>query len=237
MESALKTWPSTSPSPPWQVLDGPFPCVLSSLCSDCQLLTPTPHPLLWEENQAGLFHGMPNRLNHYLHHVDEVQKKFLGILLSVSGKFWVPLSNEGLKHAWSNAILHTLQITMWKRKVVTICQACVLARNTLLLAMLFFRWQASEQAPARPQKGFSLLCHIAYTIPQATHASRGCCIQASPSDQTVAPHLQKLALNTPRKAVHGPVWLWNDKVTVRISISSISHAPGATLTHPALTLP
>lgn len=45
MESALKTWPSTSPSPPWQVLDGPFPCVLSfSLlqlpASHLHLLTP-----------------------------------------------------------------------------------------------------------------------------------------------------------------------------------------------------
>lgn len=115
-----------------------FP-VFSPLCPYCQLLTSTPHPLLWEENQAGLFHDLPDRLNHYLHHVDEVQKEFLGILLSVSRKFWVPLSDEGLKHAWSNAILHTLQITMWKRKVVIICQARVLACSILLLAMLFFR--------------------------------------------------------------------------------------------------
>lgn len=69
------------------------------------------HPLLWGENKAGLFHDLTDRLNDYLHHVDEVQKEFLGILLSVSGKFWVPLSNERLKHAGSNAILHTLQIT------------------------------------------------------------------------------------------------------------------------------
>lgn len=138
-ESALKTWPSTSPSPPWQVLDGPFPCVLS--LSLLRLPNSHPHssPLAVGRKSSWTFHGMPDRLNHYLHHVDEVQKEFLGILLSVSGKFWVALSNEGLKHAWSNAILHTLQITMWKRKVVTICQACVLAHNTLFLAMLFFR--------------------------------------------------------------------------------------------------
>lgn len=87
------------------------------------------------------------------------------------------------------------------------------------------------------QKGFSLLCRIAHTIPHGTHTSRGCCIQASPSDQVAAPHLQELALNTPQKADHGPVWLWNDKVTVSINVSSISHAPGATSTHSALTLP
>lgn len=87
------------------------------------------------------------------------------------------------------------------------------------------------------QKGFSLLCHVAHTMPHATHASRGCSIQASPSDQAAAPHPQKLALNTPQKAVHGPVWLWNDEVTVRINVPSISHAPGATSTLPALTLP
>lgn len=94
---------------------------------------------LLQGEKAGLSHDLTDRLNHYLHHVDEVQKEFLGILLSVSGEFWVSLSNEGLKHAWSNAILHTLQITRWKRKVVIICQAHVLACSTLLLAMLFFR--------------------------------------------------------------------------------------------------
>lgn len=87
------------------------------------------------------------------------------------------------------------------------------------------------------QKGFFLHCHVAHTIPHATHASKGCHTQASPSGQTVAPHLQKLASNTPQKAVHGPVWLWNDKVTVSINVSSISYAPGATSTHPDLTLP
>jgi len=95
-ESALKTWPSISSS---------------HLHSS---------PPLWGENKAELFHDVTDRLNHYLHHVDEVQKEFLGVLLPVSGKFWVPLSNEGFKHAWSNAILHTLQITRWKRKVVII---------------------------------------------------------------------------------------------------------------------
>lgn len=49
MESALKIWPNTSPSPPWQVLDSPSP-VFFPLCSGCQLLTSTPNPLLWEEN-------------------------------------------------------------------------------------------------------------------------------------------------------------------------------------------
>lgn len=64
-------------------------------------------------------------------------------------------------------------------------------------------------------------------------------MQASPSDRAAAPHLQKLALNTPQKAVHGPVWLWNDEeVTVSIKkVSAIPHTPEATSTHPALPLP
>lgn len=44
----------------------------------------------------------------YLHHVDEVKKELLGILLSVGGELRVTLANEGLEHPRGNAILNFL---------------------------------------------------------------------------------------------------------------------------------
>lgn len=120
-----------------QVLAAPFPFILSPFV----LHLPASHIYIscpvTARKKARLFQNQRNKLSHYLHHVDEVQKEFLGILLPVSGKFRVSLSNEGLKHAWSNAILYTLQISRWKKEVVTMYQTRARVCNTLLLATLF----------------------------------------------------------------------------------------------------
>lgn len=71
-----------------------------------------------------------------------------------------------------------------------------------------------------------------HTAPHAIHTLQGCHTQVSPSDRAAVPHLQELALNTPQKAVHGLVWLWNDEVTVSIKmVSSIPHTLEATSNH------
>lgn len=67
------------------------------------------------------------------------------------------------------------------------------------------------------------------------HTAQGCHSQVSPSDPAAVPHLQKLALNTPQKAVRGPVWLWNDEeasVSMKM-FSSIPYTPGATINPPS----
>lgn len=45
----------------------------------------------------------------YLHHVYEVKKKLLSILLPISGKFRVAPPNEGVEHAWCYANLVSLE--------------------------------------------------------------------------------------------------------------------------------
>lgn len=45
----------------------------------------------------------------YLHHVYEVKKKLLRVLLTISGKFSVAPPNEGFEHAWRNANLVSLK--------------------------------------------------------------------------------------------------------------------------------
>lgn len=108
-----------------------FLCSLPLSAPNASISPPYLTPFLQQENKARLFQNQRYELSRYLHHVDEVQKEFLGVLLSVSGKLRVSLSDQGLKHAGSNAVLHTLQRTWWKRKVVTVCQAFVLWHTTL----------------------------------------------------------------------------------------------------------
>lgn len=39
------------------------------------------------------------RKGHYLHHVNEVEKELLGVLLPIGGKLRVTPSHEGFEHA------------------------------------------------------------------------------------------------------------------------------------------
>lgn len=45
----------------------------------------------------------------HLHQVDDVQEELVGILLSVGGKLWVSPADQGLQHAWRDALLLVLE--------------------------------------------------------------------------------------------------------------------------------
>lgn len=79
----------------------------------------------WWREKGHLVKPSPEQLVHfwplcrilktYLHQIDQVQEKLLGILLSVRGEFWVALADKGLEHAWRDPILLRLE---YKDKII-----------------------------------------------------------------------------------------------------------------------
>lgn len=115
----------------------------------------------------------------YLHHVDEVKKELLGILLPVGGELRVTLANEGLEHPRGDAILNFLG-----------------------------RASAAIQLGLKRPQG-ALFRHLPdLSLPLIPEPERDR-VPDSPFGQGPAPHrlIPGLAWNTLPRAGRGPVWL------------------------------